>query len=202
MKKVAGLWLIGMAVGAAYAGPQAFDYKDPKGVNNIVFQLDAPVESINGTANGVSGSVQFDPDQPEALSGWIAIATASMHVPNPVMKDHLLSEGWMHAEKYPEMRFEVAGVDQVKTTERGIEAQVRGRLTVRGVTLDLEVPVRINYLKDKLSSRSPQLKGDLLVIRSAFSIKRSDFDINPKAPQDKVSDEIQITLSVAGAARH
>jgi polyisoprenoid-binding protein YceI len=41
-----------------------------------------------------------------------------------------------------------------------------------------------------------------LVSRSTFTIKRSDFGINPSAPQDKVSDEIELTLSVAGAAAH
>jgi hypothetical protein len=44
------------------------------------------------------------------------------------------------------------------------------------------------------------MKGDLLVIRSTFTIKRSDFEINPSAPKDKVADDIEITLSIAGAA--
>jgi hypothetical protein len=29
-----------------------FDFKDSKGVNNVVFELDAPLESIKGTAKG------------------------------------------------------------------------------------------------------------------------------------------------------
>jgi polyisoprenoid-binding protein YceI len=65
----------------------------------------------------------------------------------------------------------------------------------------LTVPVKLTYLKDKLSARTNgQMKGDLLVLRSAFAIKRSDFGINPGAPQDKVSDEIQLTLSLAGSS--
>ena len=43
-------------------------------------------------------------------------------------------------------------------------------------------------------------KGDLLVIRSNFTIKRADFGINPGAPQDKVSNEIELSLNIAGAA--
>jgi hypothetical protein len=42
------------------------------------------------------------------------------------------------------------------------------------------------------------MKGDLLVIRSNFKVKRSDYGINPGAPEDKVSDEIDLTLSIAG----
>ena len=50
--------------GIALAVPHTFDFKDPKGVNNVVFKTDAPLESINGTATGISGSVTFDPDNP------------------------------------------------------------------------------------------------------------------------------------------
>jgi len=62
------------------------------------------------------------------------------------------------------------------------------------------VPVQLTYLKDKLAARMPSQKGDLLVIRSNFTIKRSDFNINPGQFEDKVSDAIEITLSIAGAS--
>jgi polyisoprenoid-binding protein YceI len=44
------------------------------------------------------------------------------------------------------------------------------------------------------------MNGDLLVIRANFQIKRSDYGINPGAPQEKVSETIELTLSIAGAA--
>ena len=34
--------------------PMDFDFKDPKGVNNATFKLDAPLEAINGSATTVS----------------------------------------------------------------------------------------------------------------------------------------------------
>ena len=46
----------GLALGAL-AAPLTFDFKDPKGVNNAVFKLDAPLEAINGSANGILGKV-------------------------------------------------------------------------------------------------------------------------------------------------
>ena len=92
---------------AVYAAPQSFDFKDPKGVNNAVFKLDAPQESINGSASGISGTVSFDPENPAATTGKIIVASDSLTVPNPLQKEHLHSANWLDVAKYPEITFEV-----------------------------------------------------------------------------------------------
>lgn len=185
---------------AALAGPQTFDFKDPKGVNNAVFKLDATLESINGSANGISGTIIFDPENPAATKGRIVVATASLHVPNPMMKQHLHSALWLDVAKYPEIVFETVALKNVKTTGDTTTADVAGKFTVKGVTQTITAPAKLTYLKDKLGQRVPNQKGDLIVIRATFTIKRTDYGINPSAPQDKVADEINLTLSIAGAA--
>jgi polyisoprenoid-binding protein YceI len=187
---------------AAFAAPLSFDFKDPKGVNNAVFKLDAPLEAINGSANGISGAVTFDPANPGATKGKITVAAASLHVPNPTMKQHLHGDQWLDVTKFPEVTFEAKELKNVKTSDNTTSADATGTLTIRGTAKELTVPVKITYLKDKLGQRVPNMKGDLLVLRSNFTIKRSDFGINPGAPADKVSNDIDLTLSIAGAARH
>jgi len=183
------------------AAPQTFDFKDPKGVNNVVFQLDAPLEAINGSANGISGSVTFDPANPAATKGRILVAAESLHVPNPMMKQHLHGAQWLDVAKHAEIAFEAKQFKNVKTDGDKTTAEVSGTFTLKGVTRDLTVPVTLTYLKDKLGARSNgQMQGDLLVIRASFQIKRSDFGINPKAPEDKVADTIALTLSLAGVS--
>lgn len=182
------------------AGTMHFDFKDPKGVNNAVFKLDAPLEAINGSANGVSGMVMFDPANPAATTGKIVVDAKTLMVPNSMMKGHLHSEMWMDTAKHGEITFETRSLKNVKTSGDNTTADATGTLTIKGVAKEITVPVKFTYLKDKLGLRVPNMKGDLLVIRSNFTIKRSDFGINPGAPQDKVADEIELTLSVAGAA--
>lgn len=198
-KLIASIALVALG-SSVFAAPQVFDFKDPKGVNNAVFKLDAPLEAINGSANGVSGSVRFDPSNPGATKGKIVVTTASLRVPNPMMNEHLHSAQWLDADKQPEIIFEAKELKNVKTTGDSTSADVSGTLTIKGVAKDLTAPVKLTYLKGKLGQRVPNLQGDLLVIRSNFTIKRSDFAINPGAPLDKVSDEITLTLSIAGAS--
>jgi polyisoprenoid-binding protein YceI len=197
--KLAILTLIGVT-GIAFAAPQTFDFKDPKGINNAGFKLDAPLEAINGSGSGISGTVTFDPENPGATKGKIIVATGSLMLPNPMQKQHMLSDKWLDATRFPEISFESKTFKNVKTAGDTITADVTGTFTLKGVSKELAVPVKLTYLKDKLGDRVPNQKGDLLVIRASFSIKRGDFNINPGQYEDKVSDIIEITLSIAGAS--
>lgn len=186
---------------SASAAPQTFDFKDPKGVNNVAFNLDAPLEAISGSANGVGGTVTFDPENPSATKGKIVIASSSLHVPNPMMKEHLHSPMWMDVANYPEISFEARELKNVRSEEPNkTSAEAVGTLVLRGISKETKVPITLTYLPDKLGLRVPNMKGDLLVIRASFAISRNEFGINPKAPEDKVADKIELTVSIAGAA--
>ncbi len=197
--KLAILALLGVT-GIVLAAPQTFDFKDPKGINNAGFKLDAPLEAINGNASGVSGTVTFDPANPGATTGKIIVATGSLMVPNPMQRTHMLSDKWLDATKYPEIIFESKEFKNIQTAGDTTTADVTGTFTLKGVSKDLTVPVKLTYLKDKLGDRLPNQKGDLLVIRASFSIKRGDFNINPGQYEDKVADTIDLNLSIAGAS--
>lgn len=194
-------WVALSLASAVLAAPMTFDFKDPKGVNNAVFLLDAPLESINGTAHGISGKVEFDPANPGAVRGKIVVEASSLHVPNPMMKEHMHGKDWLDVATHKEITFEVTRVANVKTSGAETTADVTGNFTLKGLTREITVPVRLTYLPGKLADRTNgRMQGDLLVVRSQFKIKRSDFGVNPGAPTDKVADEIELTLSLAGAA--
>lgn len=198
---IALLSLTGLAVTAS-AAPKSFDFKDPKGVNNVVFTLDAPLEAINGSASGVSGTVTFDPAQPAATQGKIVVASPSLHVGNPMMKEHLHGDKWLDVAKFPEITFVVKELKNAKTSDNATTADAMGSLTIKGVSKEVTVPVTLTYLKDKLSQRVPNLKGDLLVIRAHFQIKRGDFGIMAGQSEDKVANTIDLKLSIAGSSPH
>lgn len=184
----------------AVAAPQTFDFKDPKGVNHVVFKTDAILESIGGSANGVSGTVTFDPENPTATKGKIIVKAETLTVQNSMMQGHMHGPQWLDVKQFPEITFEAKSLKNVKTSADATTADVTGDFSLHGVTNEITVPVKLSYLKDRLQERVPNMKGDLLVIRSDFKIKRGDYGINPGQFEDKVSDEIELTLSIAGAA--
>lgn len=186
----------------AFAAPQSFDFKDPKGVNNVQFKLDAPLESITGTATGISGAVTFDAAAPAATKGRIVLDTASLTVGNSMMADHLRGAKWLDVASFPTITFDAESLANVKTVGTKTTADVTGKLTVKGVSKTVTVPVTFTYLADKLSARlgDEKYKGDLLVLRAEFVINRSDFGIQAGQMTDKVAEDIHLSLSIAGAS--
>jgi polyisoprenoid-binding protein YceI len=184
-----------------FAAPETFDFKDPKGVNAISFKLDAPLEAINGSANGITGSVTFDPQNPGAATGKIVVQSSTMTVPNPLQTTHLRSAMWLDVTKYTEITFEAKELKNVKTEANKTTADVVGSFALHGVTNEMTIPVELSYMADKLGDRlGGNQKGDLLVLRSTFTLKRSDFKINPGQMEDKVSDKISLTVGIVGAS--
>ena len=161
--------------------------------------MDAPLESINGSGDGVSGQVKFDPLKPELTKGKISLSAKSLHVGNPVLKEHMHGKDWLNVEKFPSIQFSLNQLHNIKKDGMDVLADAQGKMTFRNITLDMKVPVKLTYLKGMLEKRN-RVKGDLLVIRSKFSVKRDDFDIQAGQNLEKVANEIEISLNVAGAA--
>ena len=192
-----------------------FDFKDPKGVNSILFHLDAPLESISGSGNDISGSVHFDPKKPEDIRGEIILKTESLHVGNPVLKEHMHGEDWLSAGKFPDIKlvfnsmtnikrdgvhiFKRDGAHIFKNDGVHISGEINGKMTIRNITLAMSIPVKISYLEGLLEKRN-RVPGDLLVVRSKFTVKRDDFDIQKGEHLEKVSNDIEIILNLAGSA--
>jgi polyisoprenoid-binding protein YceI len=202
MKKILTSGLLAISLASALAAaPITFDFKDPKGVNTATFKLDALLEPIAGTANGVSGKVSFDPAAPGATTGKIVVATETLTTTNKTMTQHLLGPDWLNVEDNPEISFEVAKLTNVKTSGTTTTADATGKFSLNGVTKEITVPVKLTYLADALEKRTkPGNKGDLLVVRSDFTVTRNDYNIQPGKNEDKVSNEIAISIAIAGSA--
>ena len=201
MNKLLLISLLSAAAASLSAAPVNFDFKDPKGVNAIQFHLDSLLEPIAGTATGVTGSAAFDPANPGATTGRIVVATNSLATTNNTMTEHLHSPMWLDVAANPEITFDVAKLTDVKTNGNDTTATAHGKFTLKGVTKELSVPVRLTYLADALEKRTrPGNKGDLLVVRGEFTISRAEFGIQAGKNEDKVNPEVRLTFGIVGSA--
>lgn len=181
-----------------YGNAKPFDFKDAKGVNTIIFQLDALLESISGSAGGVSGTVHFNPKEPAQTNGTIILQASSLRVDNPVLQEHMHGEEWLHVEKFPAIEFSISKLNQVEQKGRTLHALAEGKMSIRNVTIKMNIPVELTYLEGMLEKRN-RVPGDLLVVRSRFKVKRDDFGIKPGEYLDKVANDIEISINLAGA---
>lgn len=178
-----------------------FNFKDPKGVNAMTFVLDSLLEPIMGLASGISGTLSFDPDHPEQTTGRIVVAAESLHIEHQGMEKTLHGPDWIDVSSHPEISFTFRKIADVKRTPTGaIEMKVTGDFSLRGVTKSLTIPVRATHLAGRLSDRMRGGQGDLLVLRTQFTINRKDFGVKPDASHEVVSDDIEIRASIVGFA--
>lgn len=182
--------------------PKTYDFKDPKGVNGMSFFVDSLVEPIYGTAGGVSGTVSFDPASPENLSGKIVVDAASLKTMNASMSEHMTSERWLDAAKFPTIEFQSTSVKNLKSADAGVwTADVVGDFTLHGVTKELTIPVKVTYLAGAQEKRMQGRRGDLVVLRSSFSFKLKDFGIDGRAPIERVGESVEIRVAIAGMSK-
>jgi len=161
-----------------------FDFKDPKGVNSISFHLDSPLEPIMGIADNISGTVSHTAT---GTKGAISFPTTNLKVASPRMTNVLHGEDWLNAAANETVTFAF--------THDG--EKFKGQLTLAGVTKDFSAPGEVTLVEGGADKRGAG-EGDLLVLRSKFTVSRSDFGIKPGVMFDKVGDKVDIVVGIVG----
>ena len=180
-------------------GEQTFSFEDKAGRNQAMFFSSTPLEDVTGLSNDVSGSVTFDVSDVSTLKGSISISTASLKTGIELRDGHLQSENWLDAESYPEITFVIKNVSNVKSLEDNkLEAKVVGDFTTHGVTKEVIAEVTMTYL-DESEETKKRAPGDLLGVEAKFSIVLSDYEVENMVLGQKVSDSIEITVTMVGS---
>jgi polyisoprenoid-binding protein YceI len=165
----------------------AESYKVDPGHSSLIFRVkhfDAGY--VYGRFNDFSGSFHVDTAKPHKSKVEITVKAASVDTGNVKRDQHLRSPDFLASKQFPLITFRSEGAKKVDANT----AEVKGKLTLHGVTRDLSVRVeRVGAGKDP---RGNQLLG----VQTTFSFKRSDFGI--KFMPGGISDEIVVTLAVEG----
>ena len=174
--------------GAAFAAPVT--YKLDPGHTNVLaswnhFGYSNP--SIN--FGQVDGTLVYDADQVSASSVQVTLPLTGLSALADQFYDHLTSDKWFDAAKYPAATFkstrvEAAGEGKLKVT---------GDLTIKGVTKPVGLDVTLNK-----AGEHPMKKVTAIGFDATATVKRSDFGVGAYAPM--VSDEVALNITTEATA--
>lgn len=178
-------------------GEQTFSFTDKR--NQVLFYSQTPIEDINGMTTALEGTATFNPSDLNSLKGEIVIPVSSLKSGIDMRDEHMRSEGWLDASKYPNVKFEIKDVKNVNVvTSNKIEAVVVGDFTLRGVTKQEEAAVVLTYL-DESPETQRRAKGDLLSVNGSMDISLSDYNVENKLIGQKVADKISLKINIVGS---
>jgi polyisoprenoid-binding protein YceI len=117
-----------------------------------------------GTTTAVSGGVTANAELANAR-GWVEATVATLSTQNRLRDRDLRAT--MDVEKYPTMRFELAGVtvESPAAPSDTVTGALRGALTIHGVTRDVAIPATLIAAADTIdvSGEFPIDLGDYKV---------------------------------------
>lgn len=132
----------------------------------------------------VDGSITYDPAKPSSSSVEVTIPLAGLNSHVAAFDEHLRSEDFFDAAKYPAITFKSTQVEAAGDKK----LKVSGDLTVHGVTKPVVLDVTINKVGEQ-----PLAKRAAAGFDASTTIKRSDFGIAKYVPN--VSDEVTIHIT-------
>jgi polyisoprenoid-binding protein YceI len=179
------------------SGDKTFTFADNK--NQATFFSTTPLEDITGLSNDVKGSVTFNVGDLKTLKGKVSVMVSSIKTGIEMRDGHLQSAGWLNAETYPQITFEIKKVSDVKSVaDNKLTAKITGDYTMHGVTKEVIADATLTYL-DESEQTKMRAAGDLLGVQAKFNVKLSDFKVDNKLVGQKVSEDIEVNVNVVGS---
>jgi polyisoprenoid-binding protein YceI len=142
---------------------------------------------VYGMFTSMKGTVVVDEANPARSSINIEVDANSVYTHNEQRDNHLRSPDFFNTRQFPTITFKSTQVRRINANT----VQVRGDLTIRGVTRPITANVTLTG-----KGKNPQGK-DIIGFETTFTIRRSEFGIRYGLPG--LGDEVQVTLSIEAA---
>lgn len=179
---------------------QTFSTDSKDGRNQAQFISDAPLEKIVGLVSGLDATIMINlNDITKNPMGKVKVEVNKIRTGIDLRDEHLRSESWLNAAKYPYVEFQLTGFKNLSSTKltdgQKVQATAIGKFSLHGITKEIEVPVTLTYYKESERTKA-KIPGNLLVTNAEFKIKLSDYGIKiPSMVVGKLNDEVLITAN-------
>lgn len=178
-----GLLLAMTLAAGAPAHAEVTRFRIQPEVSALTFHATSRLMNADGKFSRFAGDVTVDPADLTTAKVTVTVEAATLDTGITMRDRHLRSEDFFHVEKFPAITFE-----SVRVEGAGRRLLVIGRLTLRGVTREVRVPVDVS------------VAGKRLEARGQFDIKRTDHGLNYDSSVNPIGEQVRIEFAFRGQA--
>lgn len=179
---------------------QTFSVDSKDGRNQAQFISDAPFEKIVGLSSGLDATVIINVNNiSEKPMGGVKVAISNIKTGIDLRDEHLRSEMWLNADKYPYAEFQLTGIKNSSSNKlaegKKVNVTLVGKFSVHGITKDIDVPASLTYYKESEKTKA-RIAGNLLIVNAEFDIKLSDYGVQiPSMVVGKLNEVVKISTN-------
>ena len=168
----------------------------------IYFESNAPLENIKGQSNDVIGYAVLSSDHTgTVVAGEWHLPVGSMKTGIELRDEHLAGKDWLDAASHPDIIVQVRELKGVTETKRSAAfttytGTIKADLTLHGVTRTIEIPKSTITLMPASDATRNVAKGDLMAIRSKFTVTLADYEVSHPVIGEKVAKDVDIDVSL------
>jgi polyisoprenoid-binding protein YceI len=151
--------------------------------SQLGFHATSRLANADGRFTRFAGEVLADPADLASGRVRVSIEAASLDTGIGRRDNHLRSEDFLYVERFPAITFESTRVEG-----DGGRLVLVGRLTLRGVTREVRVPVEVSVADGRLEARG------------RFDINRGDYGVSYDSVLNPIGQKIRIDFALRAQA--
>ncbi len=171
--------LLTLSVSGSFTTPQAAStFKLDTRSSYVLFQVNAKIEKVNGYFKKFRvKDFKYTPGKVDSLSGKVEVDVSSVRTRKRKRDTHLRQSDFFHVKKYPTATVVVKSVREEEDDFGDKEYRAKIALTIRGITREYDIPVRIKETSSKL------------YVRGAFRVDRNKFKVSGNIISNAILDD-------------
>jgi polyisoprenoid-binding protein YceI len=134
--------------------------------SHVIFTATFEGTKFNGRIAGITGTVVFDPESPQAGRINVSFDVRSADVGSPDLNNGLALPEWFDFAHYPVARF----VSDSITVRSPSSYEANGVLTIKGISRPVTLPFSF-----EMDSRSAVIRGTTTLRRTDFNVGEGDW---------------------------
>lgn len=155
------------------------------------FTSKAPMETIEGTGEGATGTLTLDLADLTKTTGFVRVSTDALKTGSEIRDGHLKGDDWLNAKAFPELRFDITSVEVASQETKGevsiAKCKVNGTFTLHGVSKPLTAKATFKW------------KGARAKVDVRFKLRLKHYGI--KGQEGVIGSKVGKTIRVRGSLK-